>query len=63
MSSQELKELSDLRRKNRSLYERVEEMRRSLNLQIKMDAGKVSAIPQRLSIKVERGDGAGCRNG
>lgn len=44
MSTQESKEISELRRKNLSLFERVAELKVVLGQQIKVDAGKASNL-------------------
>jgi hypothetical protein len=44
MSTQESREISELRRKNLSLFERVAELKVALGHQIKVDSGKASSL-------------------
>lgn len=63
MSSQELKELNEIRRRNRTVYEQVVELRQCLNQQIKADAGKACMVRSHQADPCGRGRGFQTRKG
>lgn len=64
MSNQESRAISELRRRNRSLFARVEELKASLVQQIKVDSGKASHVCGPLNLRLNSdGKAVGTKRG